>query len=218
MTIRRTAVLGVILGAILLTAVPALGQDLTTRLSNFLYNVLARVGFDADAADILAIRNGTTNQTVRIYSTFTNSTNYERLSLVGDSGNTRVQLAAETAGTGSDNLDVRLAPAGAGAVLVASDYLNVDTIELVQAVAPTISSCGDGALATGSTDTVGRVTGTTQTACTITFSSALGANSADCIMENLTANRGNITAASTTAMTVSNLTAGDDFMYICLGR
>lgn len=83
---------------------------------------------------------------------------------------------------------------------------------------PVVSACGDGALQTGSNDTVGRVIGTTQTACTITFGGSYGGNSADCVMENLTANRGNITAASSTAFTVSNLTAGDDFMYVCLGR
>lgn len=84
--------------------------------------------------------------------------------------------------------------------------------------APTPSSCGDGAVQTGSSNTSGRVVGTTQTACTLTFSTSFGGNSADCWIENLTANRGNVTAASSTAFTVSNLTAGDDFMYFCAGR
>jgi hypothetical protein len=84
--------------------------------------------------------------------------------------------------------------------------------------APTLSTCGDGALQTGSSNTSGRVVGTTQTACTLTFSVSFGGNSADCFIENLTANRGNVTAASATAFTVSTLTAGDDFMYWCVGR
>lgn len=83
---------------------------------------------------------------------------------------------------------------------------------------PVVSSCGDGALQTGSSDAVGRVVGTTQTACTVTFGGAYGANAADCVIANITANRGNVSAASTAAFTVSNLTAGDDFMYVCLGR
>lgn len=83
---------------------------------------------------------------------------------------------------------------------------------------PTLSSCGDGALATGSSNSSGRVDGTTQTACTLTFSSTFGGNAADCIIENITANRGNVTAASATAFTVSTLTAGDDFIYLCVGR
>jgi len=83
---------------------------------------------------------------------------------------------------------------------------------------PTLSTCGDGALQTGSSNSSGRVVGTTQTACTLTFSATFGGNSADCLIENITANRGNVTAASSTAFTVSNLTAGDDFMYFCVGR
>jgi hypothetical protein len=91
-------------------------------------------------------------------------------------------------------------------------------LNLNVAGAPTLSTCGDGALATGSSNSSGRLTGTTQTACTLTFSASFGGNSADCFIENLTANRGNVTAASATAFTVSNLTAGDDFMYWCPGR
>lgn len=83
---------------------------------------------------------------------------------------------------------------------------------------PVASSCGDGALQTGSTNSSGRVVGTTQTACTLTFSNTFGGNAADCQIENITANRGNVTASSSTAFTVSNLTAGDDFMYWCTGR
>jgi hypothetical protein len=83
---------------------------------------------------------------------------------------------------------------------------------------PVVSVCGDGALQTGSNDTVGRVVGTTQTACTVTFGGAFGANAADCVIANITANRGNVSAASTAAFTVSNLTAGDDFIYLCAGR
>lgn len=83
---------------------------------------------------------------------------------------------------------------------------------------PVLSVCGTGTLATGSNDTVGRVTATGATACTVTFSATFGGNSADCAIENMTANRGNVSAASSTAFTVSNLTSNDVFVYLCLGR
>lgn len=83
---------------------------------------------------------------------------------------------------------------------------------------PVLSTCGTGTLATGSNDTVGRITATGATACTVTFSATFGGNSADCAIENMTANRGNVSAASSTAFTVSNLTANDVFVYHCLGR
>jgi hypothetical protein len=67
-----------------------------------------------DAASCLAQRTGTTAQTFRVYRTRTDSSNYERLALQTGSG--YVELAAETAGTGTDNLDVRLTSAGTGGV------------------------------------------------------------------------------------------------------
>jgi hypothetical protein len=88
----------------------------------------------------------------------------------------------------------------------------------VSGTAPTLSSCGTGTLATGSNDTVGRLTATGATACTVTFSASFGGNSADCVIANMTANRGNVSAASSTAFTVSNLTAGDVVVYLCVGR
>ena len=56
--------------------------------------VLAR-----DAANILAQRNGTNTQTFRLYGTYTDASNYERLS-VGWSG-TNAVIQSENAGTGS---------------------------------------------------------------------------------------------------------------------
>lgn len=98
----------------------------------------------------------------------------------------------------------------------ASYFLN--TVELFQGGTPAVSSCGDAALATGSRDSIGRVVGTTQTGCTLTFSAALGTNSADCIIQNITSEGQGVATATTTAMTVTLLAAGDDFMYICGGR
>lgn len=50
-----------------------------------------------------------------VYGTSTDSSNYERLSLSTTAGSS-VTLAAETAGTGADNLDILLKPAGTGTV------------------------------------------------------------------------------------------------------
>lgn len=65
-----------------------------------------------DAAGILAQRNSTNAQTFRVYGTFTDASNYERGAI--NTGADYVELAAETAGTGDDNLDVRITPAGTG--------------------------------------------------------------------------------------------------------
>ena len=66
-----------------------------------------------DAAETLALRRTTNQQIFRIYNTYTNSSNYERLTLTGVAG-ASVNITAETAGTGGDNLDLVLTPAGTG--------------------------------------------------------------------------------------------------------
>jgi hypothetical protein len=75
--------------------------------------VLAR-----DAADILAQRNGANAQTFRCYGTYTDASNYVRAAL--SSTSTAVTLAAETAGTGADDIPLNLTAAGTGTVKVNS--------------------------------------------------------------------------------------------------
>lgn len=53
-----------------------------------------------DAAGNLALRNGTTPQTFRVYTTYTDASNYSRLSLQTDGSN--VYLLTDFAGTGTD--------------------------------------------------------------------------------------------------------------------
>jgi len=59
------------------------------------------LSFYRDAANVLGQRNGTSAQTFRLYRTFTDESNYERLVLTS-SGTTRFSILAEKAGTGSD--------------------------------------------------------------------------------------------------------------------
>lgn len=69
-----------------------------------------------DDSGILAQRNGANTQALRVYNTYTNSSNYERLALQGGSG--YLEVACETAGTGADDLDLKLTPAGAGRIQI----------------------------------------------------------------------------------------------------
>ena len=54
----------------------------------------------SDASNILAQRKGTNAQTFRLYRTFTDASNYERLSFIA-TRTTRFAIAAENAGTGA---------------------------------------------------------------------------------------------------------------------
>lgn len=72
--------------------------------------------------------------TFDVYGMSTDASNYVRASLAATS--TDVTLAAETAGTGADNLDIKLSPAGTG-VLIAGDTGNATALRF-------ISHAGDG--------------------------------------------------------------------------
>jgi hypothetical protein len=72
------------------------------------------VVLNRDAADTLAQRRTTNAQTFRWYRTFTDASNYERGAL--QTAANQVIVAAETAGTGADDIDVTLTPAGTGLV------------------------------------------------------------------------------------------------------
>lgn len=72
-----------------------------------------------DAANTLAQRNGINAQTMRVYGTFTDTANYERLAVSTQIG-TGITLAAERAGTGAANLGITLTPSGTGNVVVST--------------------------------------------------------------------------------------------------
>lgn len=79
----------------------------------------AELGIGRDAANILGIKNGVNAMGARIYGTFTDVNNYERLAfntVIGAS----VEVAAESAGTGSANLDLLLTPKGTGRLRAAT--------------------------------------------------------------------------------------------------
>jgi hypothetical protein len=78
----------------------------------------ADLSISRDAGDTLAQRRGTNAQTFRCYGTYTDASNYVRAAL--SSTSTAVTLAAETAGTGADNIPLSLTAAGTGTVKVNS--------------------------------------------------------------------------------------------------
>lgn len=70
------------------------------------------------AAGELAIKNSTTAHLVRVYRTYTDTSNYERLGLQSGAG--YFEVASESAGTGTANIDLRLTPKGTGGVTSAA--------------------------------------------------------------------------------------------------
>lgn len=86
----------------------------------------ADVILNRDAADTLALRNSTNAQTLRIYGTYTDASNYVRASLKANSS--LVTLSAETAGTGADNIDISIATAGTGLVDFSTQSASVDVV------------------------------------------------------------------------------------------
>ena len=81
--------------------------DVLSSLDLYLYR---------DAAATLAQRNSTNAQTFRVYTTYTDSSNRENLAITGNA------ITVETAGTGTDNIDLTLTPAGTGDVAIAAGF------------------------------------------------------------------------------------------------
>jgi hypothetical protein len=67
-----------------------------------------------DAANTLGIRNGTAAQVLNVYATRTDALNYSRIAIKPVAGT--LELAAESAGSGSANIDIKLTPKGTGLV------------------------------------------------------------------------------------------------------
>ena len=74
-----------------------------------------------DAAATLAQRNGTNAQTFKVYGTTdAGLTNYERLAISAQQG-VGFTIAAETLGTGADNLSISIVPSGTGSILIPNE-------------------------------------------------------------------------------------------------
>lgn len=85
--------------------------------------------------------------------------------------------------------------------------------------APTLGTCTGGSLTSGSRNGVGEVTGTTGGSCIVQFATTNWTNTPFCIAEDETAaGIVNVTARSTAQMTISNITSGHAFQWICRGR
>ncbi len=113
--------------------------------------------FLRDAANTPAFRNSTNQQKVNIYNTAASATaDYERLAVTGVQG-ASLNLTAETNGTGADNLDIVLTPAGTGrvtTVLSDNNAGNVITINALQAAVTAADTFMDFRSTTGSEATI----------------------------------------------------------------
>lgn len=70
----------------------------------------------SDGANLLAQRNGAQSQTFRIYNTFTDASNYERVSLKWNAN--QFQVAIESAGTGNTTREIAIYGSAASAIPV----------------------------------------------------------------------------------------------------
>jgi hypothetical protein len=86
--------------------------------------------------------------------------------------------------------------------------------------APTVTSCGTGTIDSGSRNSTGGFIATGATACTVTFGAPNWTNTPTCVvtLRNIPVTTPYISAISTTAFTVSGLTANDSVAFHCLGR
>ena len=95
----------------------------------------------SDAAGVFAMRNAVVQQIFNIYNTYTDTSNYERLSLTGVAGSS-VNIKSETAGTGADNLNILMNPSGTALAGVQSPIATTGGgfgLKVAEAVSATLS-------------------------------------------------------------------------------
>lgn len=109
--------------------------------SNSTSNTTSDLYLYRDAAATLAQRNGTNAQTFRVYGKFTDLSNRVNAALSATS--TTVTLAAETAGTGADNVPVNINAAGTSPVSFGSP---AQAKSYTVATVPSASASGAGAI------------------------------------------------------------------------
>jgi len=167
-----------------------------------------------DAAATLAQRNGTTQQIFRLYNTYTDSSNYERLTLTGVAG-TSVNITAETLGTGADNINIVLTPAGTGVVSVPA-LVSATSFTCGNDVTMNFSSAGIRTRSTGEYAwTAGNATAAADTAIhrdsagVAAVDNGTAGTYRDLKLRNLLAGGGNGSYVQTPSMKVTNLAAAE---------
>lgn len=84
--------------------------------------------------------------------------------------------------------------------------------------APTATTCGTGAATARSNNMAGQITATGATTCTVTFGAPAWSFAPFCSVTDVTTIAAlRISASSTTAITVTGLTSGDVFNWVCGG-
>jgi hypothetical protein len=90
-----------------------------------------------------------------------------------------------------------------------------------QTTKPTVTSCGTGSVAAGSTDTAGQAAATGATGCTVVFNVPYKSQPFCSVTDNTTANGLKVAYGGTSnaaQFTVTGLTSGDSFTWICMGQ
>ncbi len=96
---------------------PAASIYLLSNTGNILFGASSDVILTRDAANTLALRNGAAAlQTLNIYGTYGNATNYERMYITATPATSAVAIGASAAGSGAANIDIQIIPHGSGYV------------------------------------------------------------------------------------------------------
>ena len=82
-----------------------------------------------DAAGTISQRNSTNAQQFQLFNTYTDGSNYERMTFKpAGSGSGVMQILTETAGTGTDNISLSLVPSGTGGVMIPSGLVGTPSL------------------------------------------------------------------------------------------
>jgi hypothetical protein len=182
---------------VLYTAQPASGT--TSNTATF------STGFTANSA-IPAVKTGTSATDV---ITFKDNNTLVEYPVVGAN-------FASAGGGSSSFASQSLTGSGNGVLTLTND--GQITAPLGTGTKPSVGTCGSGSASASSTDLAGDVTATGATACTVIFNASFTNKPVCTATDETTAAGLKVTYSTGVSITVTGLTSGDEFTYICIGK
>jgi hypothetical protein len=183
----------------------SVGTDSNTKSIRYGNNIISYLDESGTIDLSLSVASG--GQVQIGGSSGANCGNYVQLN--GQGNGSPAQITAQGCSDANTQLELQ-GKTALGGVKITGHHLTKGT-------APTVGTCGTGTVVANSTDAAGQIIATGATACTVTFNVAY-TNAPFCTVSDNTTAAGLKVTLSAASITVSGLTSGDTFSYICVGQ
>lgn len=178
---------------------------------------------DCFAIEVRPVTNaGATTMALTFLSSVAGATTFTNLGNLNSAGTfSQQQFSAANSTYYEWSGRSRLSAPADGLVNVANNQQSFGPQINTGTAAPTVTTCGTGAVTAHSNNTAGEITATGASACTVTFGAPNFTNTPQCVItpHKVPTTVPYITAESVSAFTISGMTAGDNLIvgFVCIG-